>query len=216
MILEKIKNKNIIWFNPAFIFSSILGLVFLAASFFINYEAVKFAALEAGNSVTDILLGNLPIINTDIIFSEGALLFIIFLFLLLLYKPKTIPFTLKSIALFIFIRSIFVVMTHLGPYPGVIKADFNQYKYLSSGADLFFSGHTGLPFLMSLIFWENKWLRFLFIFCSVAAAITVILGHLHYTIDVFSAYFITYGISRIAELLFSKDKQIFTNGTQLK
>ena len=54
------------------------------------------------------------------------------------------------------------------------------------GADLFFSGHTGMPFLLALIFWDWRRVRYMFLFISVACAIIVLAG-LHYSIDVCSA-----------------------------
>jgi hypothetical protein len=103
-------------------------------------------------------------------------------------------------------------MTHLGPASEHIATDLGNLGYVSSGADLFFSGHTGLPFLMSLIFWENRHLRRGFLLSSVVAAVAVILGHLHYTIDVFSAFFIAYGIHVIACKVFAKDYKLFRYG----
>lgn len=200
-----------LWSDKFFITSVIIGVLFFTASLFINYGAIKFSAIEAGNATTDILLDNLPVVNIDIIFSEGTFLFIIFIVFLLILNPKTIPLTLKSVALFIIIRSLFVIMTHLGPAPGHIITDFNQLKYVSSGYDLFFSGHTGLPFLMALLFWDKKYLRWLFLSSSVIAAAAVILGHLHYTIDVFSAFFISYGIYHISLKVFHKDYEFFIN-----
>jgi len=173
-----------------------------------------YSSKEVGSATTDILLQNLPVINTDIIFSEGALLFVFFVAILLVLQPKRIPFILKSVALFICIRSVFVIMTHLAPPLGHISTDLGNLRYVSSGADLFFSGHTGLPFLMALMFWENKYLRYIFLFCSIVAAGAVILGHLHYTIDVFSAFFITHGIYLISKSVFQKDYKFFKLGLQ--
>ena len=80
---------------------------------------------------------------------------------------------------------------------------------LTFGGDLFFSGHTGMPFLLALIFWRDKWARYIFILFSVVFAVTVLLSHMHYTIDVASAFFITFTIYHIAEHLFKKDQQRF-------
>ncbi len=198
-----------LWFDKGFVYSSIIGFLFFLGSLVLNYGAVWYSVTKAGNATTDILLQILPTVNTDIVFSEGALLFVIFIIILLALKPKTIPFTLKSIALFICIRSLFVIMTHLSPYPDHITTDLEAMSYLSSANDLFFSGHTGLPFLMALLFWKNKRLKWFFLFCSAVAAIAVLLGHLHYTIDVFAAFFVTYGIFHIAQKLFAKDYNFF-------
>lgn len=211
-----IAEHKTLWLNKSFVISTAIGLLFFIASLFVNYSAVKYATREAGSATTDILLDNLPVINTDIVFSEGALFFAVFVVVLLFLRPKTIPLTLKSIALFIFVRAIFVSMTHIAPYPDRIATDLSSLNYISSssGADLFFSGHTGLPFLMALLFWENKHLKRIFLFFSFLAATAAILGHLHYTIDIFSAFFITYGIYRISKGFFQKDYKFFTSSLE--
>lgn len=198
------------WADRRIVLSAMIGLFFFVGSLFINYEAMTYSAKRAGSATTDILLQNLPVVNTDIIFSEGALVFVIFILLLLVAEPFIVPFTIKTIALFICVRSLFVIMTHLGPSPDHITTDFDSLGYISSGSDLFFSGHTGLPFLMALLFWSNKKLRWIFLFSSIFAGAAVLLGHLHYTIDVFSAFFITYGIYHIAIYALPRDYQLFS------
>ena len=75
--------------------------------------------------------------------------------------------------------------------------------------DLFFSGHVGLPFLVALIFWRYTYLRYYFLLFALIASVTVLLGHLHYSIDVFSAFFITYGIFEIAKRFFKKEYRLY-------
>ena len=196
--------------DRAFLFSLIVGILFLAISLVLNYYAGTYATREASNAVTDIILDNLPVVNVDFIFVEGAIILWIFSFLVAIREPKSIPFALKSIALFIFIRSIFVSLTHIGPFPDHIYLESNRvFDKINFGADLFFSGHTGFPFLFALIFWENKWLRVIFIGASFFFAASVLLGHLHYSIDVFSAFFITFGIFHLAKYFFKKDYDMF-------
>lgn len=204
-----LKNKTH-WTDSVYVRTSIIGIAYFFASLVINYLSLVYATNEAGGAVTDILLDHLPVINTDIVFSEGAIIFVIFLFVNAFLRPKTVPFSLKSIALFITVRSIFVIMTHLGPSLVRITTDLDKIgKFASSGADLFFSGHTGLPYLMALLFWQNIRLRNFFLFSSIVAAVAVILGHLHYTIDVFSAFFITFGVYHISLKLFPEDQALF-------
>ena len=106
--------------------------------------------------------------------------------------------------------SLFISLTHIGPFATqIVITPVTIVNKFSFGADLFFSGHTGLPFLLALVYWDQKLLRFFFLACSVFFAIIVLLGHLHYSIDVLAAFFITYTITRIAELLFKKDKVVF-------
>ena len=141
---------------------------------------------------------------------QGIFIFLSFVAWLLIKEPKQIPFVLKAIALFVIIRSIFITLTHLGSPPDNFFANYNGIiRKFTFGGDLFFSGHTGLSFLMALIFWENKYFRNIFIAVSMLFGAAVLFGHLHYSIDVFAAFFITDGIFRIAEKLFAKDRQLF-------
>src|SRR5581483_3154154 len=142
------------------------------------------------------------------------LIFWIFISLLCLKEPKRIPFVLKSTALFVLVRSIFIIMTHIGPYPDqlAITTGYKIIKDFTFGGDLFFSAHTGLPFLMALVFYKNIRLRVLFIISAIFFGIIVLMAHRHYTIDVLSAFFITYSIFHIAELFFREDFELYENG----
>lgn len=201
-----LENQKEFWNKPESMISVASGVLLLLASLILNYFAGNYAALSASNSVTDIILDNIPTINTEAIFVEGIFIFIFFLAWILIKEPKRIPFALKSIALFVIIRSIFISLTHIGPSPShaIILGD-SYIRYFTFTGDLFFSGHTGLPFLMALMFWKNKPLRIAFILTSLLFGTAVLFGHLHYSIDVFAAFFITDGIFRISESLFKKD-----------
>jgi len=198
--------------NKKFVISSIIGFLLLVASFVVNYYAGTYATMEASSPVTDIILSNTRVFDVDGIFVYGTFAFWAFFIVFFFFRPKTIPLILKSIALFIFIRSVFITLTHIGPFPTQAIINSNILSNFSFGGDLFFSGHVGLPFLMALILWDDFRMRVLFIFVSLVAAVVVLLGHLHYSIDVLSAFFITYSIYRMAEIFFKKDKEIFTSG----
>lgn len=203
------REHKIYWTKKSFIISVLIGLVFLVAAIFTNQYANSYTAAHASNYVTDILLDSLPVVDVHLIFSEGAVLFVIVLTAILLSRPKFIPFTLKSLATFILIRSFFLVLTHLAPPAREIYINPTDFiSRLSSGEDLFFSAHTGIPFLLAYIFWNNKKLRYFFFVCTFIGGAAVLLGHLHYSIDVFSALFISFGIFHICKNLFNKDFQL--------
>ncbi|MEI6843566.1 MAG: phosphatase PAP2-related protein [bacterium] len=184
----------------------------MIASFFVNFYAGTYATEKASGYVQDIVLSNIPVFDVDMIFIYGPLVLWVVVAGLCSYKPNRIPFILKSIALFIIIRSIFITLTHIGPFPDQIALGMSPTSWINKftfGGDLFFSAHTGLPFLMSLIFWDNKFFRTLFFLTAVFFGIIVLLGHMHYSIDVLSAFFITYSIYHIALKFFKEDKIIF-------
>jgi len=186
---------------------SISGVLLLLGSFIANVYAGKYANASMSNSVSDIILSNIPVFDVDGIFIYGAILFWVLVFFFVAAKPLVIPFVTKSIALFIFVRAVFISITHIGVFPSHLVINPPQiFSFFSYYGDLFFSGHTGLPFLLALIFWNKKSLRILFISISLFFGCVVLMGHLHYSIDVLGAFFITYSIYKLAERIFHKDK----------
>lgn len=212
--MDKIKNnyKNL---DRAFAGSLFVAIFLFVLSLTLNYFASAYASSHAGPAVGDIILDNIPVFNLDEIFAYGPIIFWIIIAFFAFREPQKIPFVIKNIALFVVVRSVFVTLTHLGVSPADIPVDAqsNFIKRISYGGDLFFSGHTGLPFLMALIFWQNKRLR---IFCLISAVFfgaVVLAVHQHYSIDVFAAFFITYSIFCLAEKFFKKDRELFYTKT---
>jgi len=198
--------------DKRFISSFTLAVLFLAFALAINYYAGLYATRSASNPVTDIILDHIRVYDVDSLFIYGPMVFWIIGGITLYKNSSRLPFALKSIAFFILVRSFFMSLTHIGTFPthviiapSILKIIFG----ITSGGDLFFSGHTGLPFLLALIFWDKIYLRLLFIAGSITFGVVVLLGHLHYSIDVLAAYFITYAIYHIASAVFKKDKELF-------
>jgi hypothetical protein len=203
---EIIERHKSLWAQRSFIVQVGGSILLLVFGIFTTYFANIYTTIRASNAVTDIILDNIPTVNVNFVFTDGATIFVIFVAAVLLYDPKRIPFAVKSIALFIVIRSAFVTLTHLAPPLGGSYVDSTDVLYrVSSGDDLFFSGHTGLPFLLAIILWDHKPLRYIFFALTLISGTSVLLGHLHYSIDVFSALFISFGIFHIARYLFPED-----------
>jgi hypothetical protein len=181
----------------------------------INDYATGYATERASNTVTDLILSNTPVFDVSAYFVYGAALLIVFILFVLLLNPNQIPFTLYSLAIFYVTRGVFISLTHLGPFPYHTPVEFstNLGQFLSriffGGGDLFFSAHTGAPFLMALIFWRQPLLRYIFLWWSAFFAVVVLLGHIHYSIDVASAFFISFGIYHLTLWLFSKEHALF-------
>ena len=193
-----------------FIQSLLVSAIFLLVSLYINFRAGNYATESASLPVTDIVLSNIRVFDVDLFFIYGPILLFTIVLIISLYNPKKLPFITKNIALFTIIRSVFISLTHLGPFPTqAVTGATNFISKFTFGGDLFFSGHTGIPFLMALIFWNYKPLRYLFILDSLFMGTVVLLGHYHYSIDVLAAFFITYSIYHISLYIFKKDKEMF-------
>lgn len=191
------------------------SLLILAAGVAFNFFAGLYATVKASNHVDDIVLSNIPVVNVEYLFVLGTFVLIGFTAALAIVRPHWVPFTAASLGVFYAIRGVFISLTHLGPFPDRIGiADWGTIvaKFIG-GNDLFFSGHTGAPFLLALVFWRTPMLRYFFLAWSAFFGVTVLLGHLHYTIDVLSAYFITYAIFHICEYAFPKYREYFLGRT---
>jgi hypothetical protein len=199
--------------KPRLVFSIFLSIFVFAASVVYNFYTNVYATLHASNYVEDIILSNIPVFDVGWFFVWGAIALTAFVVLLCLSHPKRIPFILYGLSLFYFIRGTFVALTHLAPYPTQTPVDATDLGTLIAkqftGSDLFFSAHTGVPFLLALIFWDSKPLRYIFLSWSCFFAVVVLLGHLHYSIDVLSAFFITYTIYNLLCWFFPKEHHLF-------
>ena len=197
--------------NKDFLLSLAIGLMLLCASMVVGVYAGQYATESASSPVTDIVLNNIPVFDLDGVLFYGPFVFWAYVAFLGIKKPRRLPFIFKSVAVFVLVRSVFISLTHIGPFPDQ-EAMLNPQTFLEKfmfGGDLFFSGHTGLPFLMALIFHKNKKLFVFFTLIAIFFGIVVLLAHLHYSIDVLAAFFITYTIYHIASYLFKKDKELF-------
>ena len=204
------------WFDRHFRFSAPAALAAFIGALFVNFWAIQQATNKASASVTDIILSNIPVFEVDGFFVYGTFAIVLISVIMLLAHPNRIPFALHSVTLFILIRSAFTLMTHLGPPEVAYVSDFGMAITNSFfGADQFFSAHTGMPFLGALAFWGiSRRLTWFYLLCSVSFAVIVLLGHIHYTIDVFSAFFITYGIYHIALWLFPRERALFIKASE--
>jgi hypothetical protein len=187
------------------------SLVFFAIALgVVQPLSTSYATEVASNGVSDIILSNIPVFDVDIVFVYGFFLLLLYAAILLLQHPRRIPFTLNALALFTVIRATFVSLTHVGPFLPHMSSQFGPtITHIFFGSDFFFSGHTGAPFLLALIYWREKSIRTVFLICSVIFATVVLLGHVHYSIDVASAYFITYTIFHLSIYFFPRSRAWF-------
>ncbi|MEK7539339.1 MAG: phosphatase PAP2-related protein [Patescibacteria group bacterium] len=190
------------------------GLILLGISLVVQFFISGYVNSLPSTPVPDLILSNIRTYDVSGIFVYGTVLMAFVTFFIVFRQPNYLPFAMKSVALFTLIRSVFVSLTHITVFPTVVIINSSFFNWevfngIFTGNDLFFSGHTGLPFLFALMFWEHKIVRIIFFGFSITFAIVVLLGHIHYSIDVLSAYFITYGIFQICKFLFKKDWELF-------
>jgi hypothetical protein len=214
MFKKLFKQYKNIFHDKKNLYSLAAGLLFFTVSLFIQKMADSYVISIKGVAVSDFFLDHLPALDIDSLIIQFALLLTAVTLFLAITKPKFINFSLKTIALFIIIRAFLISVTHLGANTHQIVFDPTSFGYriyndlYNTSNDFFFSAHTGAPFLGALILWPEKRWRYFYIFASVISGLSVLIGHMHYSIDVFAAPMIAHSIFMMARYLFSKDYQL--------
>jgi membrane-associated phospholipid phosphatase len=120
-------------------------------------------------------------------------------------------FILQAYSLLGVIRMAAMYIIPLNPPPDMIPLNDPFVEYFGTGRlltkDLFFSGHTATLFLLFLTV-QSKKLKILFLTCTIALGLSVLLQHVHYSIDVLAAPFFTYTCFHII-LFFHKKQPLF-------
>jgi hypothetical protein len=216
-MIALLKEHKGFW-TPARKRSMWFGIFLLALSIAIQILLGRFSsrvALDAP-SVRDIFLDNLPLVNLSPVIVGGAITLWVSALVLLIVNPRYLIFSIKAIALYIISRAFFFSLTHIGPYPlryspSMHNDGYDLYHLVTFQGNFFYSGHTAFPFLLALIFWDNKYLRYIFLALTVFFGASVLLAHVHYSIDVFAAPFIVYGMYVITAKLFPRDYALFAS-----
>jgi len=184
-----------------FIFLSLM--VFVIATFIDYLSGVYVTSAETAH-VPDLILDHIGPIDVGFLFIWGYIAFFSLLFLYPIFlHVRTLHIVISQFSLLIMLRAVFVLLTHLQTPPDAIIVDFPwKFQVLSFQNDMFFSGHTAIPFLGFLLF--KKTIRYFFLFGSILMGTVVLLIHVHYSIDVFGAFFITYGSYKIGNLFIRK------------
>jgi hypothetical protein len=173
----------------------LISLFLFALANIITYLASMHVDTIKAVAVPDLILDNIPTLNLNFIFVYGFYaMIILIIFYVVFFHMKDAHKIILQFSLLMIIRSFFMVLTHLSvPLDAQIVTGVPTFlKGFYFVNDLFFSGHTSVPFLAFLLFRREK-MGILFLGISILMAITVLFMHVHYSIDVFAAFFITYG-----------------------
>lgn len=113
----------------------------------------------------------------------------------LINKPVQLVFAFQLYTIMVIIRMTAMYLLPLEPPEKMIVLSDPVVEYFGTGRaltkDLFFSGHTATLFILYLVT-EEKPIKHVFLVCMAIVALSVLLQHVHYTIDIFAAIFFTY------------------------
>ena len=96
-----------------FLISLFSASIFLVISFIINFYAGSYASIHQSNYVTDIILSNTKALDVDMLFVYATFVSFAAMILYCLKNPFQISYIVKSIALFVTIRCLFIILTHI-------------------------------------------------------------------------------------------------------
>ncbi|MBP1649206.1 MAG: hypothetical protein H6Q30_2651 [Bacteroidetes bacterium] len=118
--------------------------------------------------------------------------------------PQAMLIAFQSYTLMVAVRIAAMFVLPLAAPPASIPLQDPTVEYLGTGKmltqDLFFSGHTSTLFLLFLTA-QGRTLRTVFMICTVTVGISVLLQHVHWTVDVLVAPFVSYACFRVVTML---------------
>jgi len=193
-----------------FITITLLVLILVTLSNFLNF-------IERRNGV----ILNDPVLNlfdpVDLTWLTFGLIYVSLIAAIVFFskKPQLLLLAFQSYILMIILRMIAMHLVSLNPPEKMIPLNDPLVEFFGTGQlltkDLFFSGHTATLFLLFLLA-DLKSLKIFFLISTITLAISVLLQHVHYSIDVLAAPFFAYGSFKLIEKL----RQKFSSSLSLK
>ena len=181
----------------------ILTIILLAILMISFSQFLQFIEKRNGAVLPDPLLNIFsPIDLTWLTFSLIYLSLILFLFSVA-KEPDKLLIAMQAYGLMVIFRTIAMYLVPLEPPETMLLLNDPFVQLFGKGEiltkDLFFSGHTATLFLLFLLT-EKKTLKFIFLISTFIVGVSVLLQHVHYSIDVFIAPFVAYSSYRIIKI----------------
>ena len=114
--------------------------------------------------------------------------------------PKRLLFAIQLYTMMVAVRIVAMYLMPLDPPAKMITLNDPFVQFFGTGQtltkDLFFSGHTATLFILFLVT-NKKIIKTVFLICTIAVGVFVLLQHVHYSIDVFAAIFFTYSCYKL-------------------
>ncbi len=173
----------------------IISIVFLAAVLFSLTHFLQFVEFREGVQLKDPLLNlftPLDLTWLTFILIYGALVLAI---IYLVEHPYYLLAAIQTYTIMVVFRICAMYLMPLEAPASLIPLVDPFVEFFGGGTtlknDLFFSGHTATLFILYLTA-KNKTIKIIFLWATIFVAIAVILQHVHYTIDVFIAPFVSF------------------------
>lgn len=187
---------------------TVLGFALLCASYLLMYFVCRYRSGLPFTPGLDVLVQALPRWDWTVLLSQGYVLFLAGFFLYWIkHDWRRLAFLLTATAVMMTVRDVFLLLTPVGPLPGLMPLYTSKLVpgvrgLLEFDGELFFSGHTGAPFLYFLLSRRQRALSLICLAVSLANGLGVMLTRNHYAIDVLGAFVIVPTICALSYKLF--------------
>lgn len=187
------------WQERRFRNKTFIALILVAIVLTLLPTFFAFIEKREGIVLQDFVLDAIPAMDVSI----PTFIIIWSLVLLVFYRiyqnPRLFLVVAYGFILMCILRVLTISILPLNPPAGliVLKDPIANIAYGGNGIfitkDLFYSGHTGNMFLFFLCL-ERKWDKIFALTASFLVGILVMIQHIHYSIDVITAFIFTYFI----------------------
>lgn len=166
-----------------------------------------WAERQTGPSLPDFVVDRAPYLPWmyDLNYAVWVAGFIPVSLVLLFRDPRRYARYSVTDGLLALTRGLCVCATSLGPVSGIghsasgINQVIADQRHLFLTRDLFFSGHTATTFLLLLYVMRWPAVRGWMALAHVAVVVSLVFGHMHYTIDIVGAWAVTFGLFWLRE-----------------
>lgn len=173
----------------------IFSLVVLAFALHFYSDFLEYVETREGFSFNDPVLDFIKPVNLTWLIFISIYLSLFTGILILIRTPLRLVLAIQVYIVLILIRMLAMYSVPFNPPPEMIPLNDPFVRLFGTGKlltkDLFFSGHTATLFLLYLTI-DKKLFKRILLILTVIVALSVILQHVHYFIDVFAAPFFTF------------------------
>lgn len=197
-------------FSPRWLGWTGFGLALIAAAYALLALLCRYRAGLPFPPGLDPFCAVLPLKDWTGFLSGGYILFLVCFYLYWLARePQRVPYLVIATGVLMLVRDLFLLLTPVGALPGLMPlyrggVASGIHGTLLFDQELFFSGHTGVPFLYFLLCRKDKPVATACLAVTVLNAAGVLLTRNHYSLDVLGAFFIVPTIAAITRGVFGR------------
>jgi hypothetical protein len=183
----------------------VLASVLFVVALYADYRCGTYVTFRNSVKVPDLILDRLPSVDLSFLFTYGYMALIVGMFSYPIFRRiRMLHVVGIQFSLLLILRSVFMIFTHMSTPADAISVHFpGVFSKLYFENDMFFSGHTAMPFLGFYLF-RHSVLRYVYLVGAIVMGMVVLAMHVHYSVDVFAAFFMTYASYQMGNTLLRK------------